>query len=248
MKRNARMLLLLLTAMISIGCGNQDPDDMDGTDDPSDGGTPPGKDYYPLKVGYSWRYLETFDDGSPSNELTYAVTDMRTEDVEGLGKGSVFNVENSVIDDDILDDDEQRVQEIWDDGKRAMRLNHTVYVNIVGDLVPTKIRRYEPGFLRFDRERLEINSPWQETLTRYSDPLEEDKPSLVEERTYTYTVLGVEEQVEVPAGKFTCIKISRVSPADEDNEQKTYWFAEGVGKVKEEDDLSVEELTEYVTE
>ena len=36
----------------------------------------------------------------------------------------------------------------------------------------------------------------------------------------------------MPAGTFSCVRVRRV---DDDNGVKTYWYAAGVGKVKEAD-------------
>jgi hypothetical protein len=54
-------------------------------------------------------------------------------------------------------------------------------------------------------------------------------------------VVAVEEMVTVPAGTFSAVVIEKVGGTS----TKRYWFARGVGKVKEQSGTQVEELTEY---
>jgi hypothetical protein len=59
--------------------------------------------------------------------------------------------------------------------------------------------------------------------------------------TDTWRVVAVEEMVTVPAGTFSAVVIEKVGGTS----TKRYWFARGVGKVKEQSGTQVEELTEY---
>jgi hypothetical protein len=246
----------LFLAWLASSCGNTDPGDQGDTNG-GDGDASPddtsrsdsSEDYYPMKVGNFWKYLETETETSIENTLTYEVTETTTDTFGSLGEKEVFVIENIVIDDDNLDDDEKRVQYVIDNGTRAERLRHYVYVfnTLTMKLELTKERNYEPGFLRFDRSRVAFEEAWTETLTRFSDSKD---TSGVEEKVMVYEleVLAVDELVEVSAGTFNCIKIKRLSGPEYDNETKYYWFAKGVGKVREADDTSIEELLEYRVE
>ncbi len=240
-----------LAALLLLGCGNTDPGKSNDTD--GDAGDPdPEGDYYPMAVGDFWRYLETSepDDGNleATAELTYEVTGTTTDSVNDGAEQEVFVIDNMVnVTADLLEDQEKRIQHISDDGVRSERVRHFVYEYDPFEealSTVTKERWYDPGFLRFDRTQLQLNVSWEETLTRYSDT-KDGSPVEEVSRTYSFTVLAVDEPVQVPAGDFDCIKIQRFSPSDEDDETKTYWFAKGVGKVKEVDKDSTEELIEF---
>ena len=64
--------------------------------------------------------------------------------------------------------------------------------------------------------------------------------------THKYTVVDTHVDIEVPAGKFDSIEIERFNP--DESETRRFWFAPGVGKVREEDTESgaVEELADFV--
>lgn len=52
-------------------------------------------------------------------------------------------------------------------------------------------------------------------------------------RTYATLTRGKEEEVEVPAGKFTAIRVEVAVTRGDDTSQFTQWYAAGVGLVKE---------------
>jgi hypothetical protein len=63
--------------------------------------------------------------------------------------------------------------------------------------------------------------------------------------THKYTVLDVAAKLTVPAGTFTTVKIQRENVTSP--ETKLFWFAAGVGKIREENPTTgaVTELTAY---
>ncbi len=65
------------------------------------------------------------------------------------------------------------------------------------------------------------------------------------DRSQTFTVEATSVEVTVPAGTFDCIQILR--ERDDMTKIKRFWFAAGVGKIKEENTLTgkVEELEVY---
>jgi hypothetical protein len=76
-------------------------------------------------------------------------------------------------------------------------------------------------------------------VTRLGDGTVEEK-----DRTYVWTVRGVNETVTVPAGTFTnAIRIQRDQP-DKEGKLRTYWLVPGIGKVKEEGER-LEELVSH---
>ena len=70
-----------------------------------------------------------------------------------------------------------------------------------------------------------------------------DGLTAVKDQIYEFTVVGTNVQVTVPAGTFTCLKVTRVR-LDKPGTDRTYWLAPDVGKVREEGERT-EELVEY---
>jgi hypothetical protein len=48
----------------------------------------------------------------------------------------------------------------------------------------------------------------------------------------TYTTVKVDEEIEVPAGKFKCVRVEAVSDANGRERKVTSWYAPGVGLVR----------------
>ena len=69
-------------------------------------------------------------------------------------------------------------------------------------------------------------------------------PVVQETVNFRFEVLSVTEEVTVPAGTFITLQLRRTELSG--NEVKDYYFAKGVGKVKEiTQGIKTEELTEY---
>lgn len=214
--------LLLLPALIGIGCGDQEPGQNDAGAG-GDGGPGDTDDYYPLAVGDSWTY-EEIEQGAAAVTLLYEITEETTKTFEhGLGEREVFAMQNTSPGTST----ERRVQYIEDDGVRAVRLSHDVFDD-TGAL--TKRRDYVPGFLRFDRGRLEPGATWTEEVVEYSDSMDGSDVTQVTAR-YRYEIAGSAEPVTVEAGTFSCLHVRRIAITD--GEVKDYYWARGVGKVRE---------------
>jgi hypothetical protein len=104
---------------------------------------------------------------------------------------------------------------------------------------------FSPYRVRLDETapHLATGASWVETHTAAVDNL-----ALGSQKTgsfsVSWTVDSAAETVTVPAGTFTCLRVHRVesgySSADE-----TFWFARGVGKVKETGSTANEDLVSY---
>ncbi len=232
MVKSIRILAILVGLVMGcMGCGATDVGDQD-TDT-----TPVGEDYYPMAVGNSWTYLETFDMGG-SEHLFYEVTGIETVDLPygDLGQQELFALENTFADTPL----EKRIQFIGDDGVRADRLQHLIWDR---DGVLTKQRDFVPGFLRFDRQKVSVGEQWSESVDRFTDL--KDGTAVVQSTViYQYEIIAADEPVTVPAGTFECLKVKRTVTVGTDPEEKIYFFAKGIGKVKEvTTGLKMEELT-----
>ena len=204
----------------------------------------PGGDLYPLAVGDAWLYEET--DGADVTQNQHEVIDrierdFAYDDTDAL---PVFVVEDTFPTGESSDTDVApggwRLEYVHDDGTRVARLRQDVYDD-TGAL--TKTRDYAPGFLRLDRGRIEVGDQWAEEYTRYSDTL--DGSAVTQEVvSYLYEVMAP-ETATVPAGTFDCTVIQRTETIGSSPEIKRYYFAAGVGKVREVTGGKVEELVSY---
>ncbi len=61
---------------------------------------------------------------------------------------------------------------------------------------------------------------------------------------YDVEVVGIEE-IEVPAGKFKCVKLHFNEKRDDEKIEETAWYAEGVGQVKYDGGEYIKELKSY---
>jgi hypothetical protein len=225
------MLPLLLAVPLLSSCGTEEKPPAPNADD-----------LYPLAVGDSWLYRET--DQGDETLIRYEVLALETKTFgHGVGERDVFVIENTFPTGDSGSDTDaaggSRVQFVSDDGTVAPRLRHEVYDT---DGILTKFRDYVPGFLRFDRGKATEGTQWVEELTRYSDPLD-GTGEVEEEESYLYEVMAP-ETVTVPAGTFDCVVWKRIETAST-GETKMYYFAPGVGKVREITGAKVEELLSY---
>jgi hypothetical protein len=111
---------------------------------------------------------------------------------------------------------------------------------------------YDPAFLRFDEawnmdgQTMTLTDNWTQQCVQMSAASKcapgATTPGMT---THTFTVLKASTQMTSPAGTFDTVEIQRVDPATK--ETKLYWFARGVGKVREETPAAqaVEELVSY---
>jgi hypothetical protein len=207
-------------------------------------------DYFPLAVGDYWLYQES-DASGPTGDMRYEVKEQVEHDFQydEAGPLSVFLLETTFPSGTSADTDTVggwRVEYLRDDGTRVARLRQDVY-DATDTL--TKTRDYVPGFLRFDRSQVTVGAQWEETFKRHSDSTPENTGDAIvtEDISYLYEILEP-ETVSVPAGEFDCTVVQRTVTMGASFEIKVYYFAPGVGKVKEVTGDSIEELVEYHVE
>lgn len=191
--------------------------------------------HFPLIPGSSWTYHHENPTKDPWDEIaslqaaTYKGSDAFLLQDEEDAKG------------------EQTTSTLVIDGTGVYRAYREV---AVAGQVAVKTT-YDPGFLRYDEaldtqgEMLELVDGWQqECITNATSNCAPGaiKPGTT---THTFKVVSTSAQVTVGAGTFDTVEIERVNV--EDAELKHFWFALGIGKVRELDVGSgaTEELTEY---
>jgi hypothetical protein len=192
---------------------------------------------FPLVAGAKWTYRHTSLTKDPWNEIA-TMTDTTyegkpafiledEEDAEGAQTQSTFVVQGTGV---------YRAF-------REVRVNGALALQVV----------YDPAFLRYDEGWTEagqsetLDDDWTQTCVMTSIA-SKCAPGAVQtgKTTHKYTVVDTHVEIEVPAGKFDAIEIERFNP--DESETRKFWFAPGVGKVREEDAESgaVEELAEFL--
>jgi hypothetical protein len=241
-RRTISAVFAVAVALV-IGCGTVDKQPL-----------PENTDYFPLAVGNWWLYNET--DNDPDTEwetrpVRHEVVDYIEMDFEYDAEGAlpVFVVENTFPSGG--GDADPRLYFDYDDGSRVVRRRQEVYDKETDVL--SEIREWEPGLLKFDRSQTALGDEWEDEHVSYTISAPPGADVVMESTTYVYQV-GDPESVTVPAGTFDCAVLRRFETSGNNaGELKVYYFAPGVGKVKEVSTpdsglVKVEELAEYHVE
>lgn len=103
---------------------------------------------------------------------------------------------------------------------------------------------YDPGFLRCSNAWTDVGPAQEYFYDRTASDANGQNP-MTEPRGHTFEVVAVGEMVTVPAGTFETIKVERIrTVGTEAGALVWFWFAPGVGKVREERpiEMEIEEL------
>ncbi len=223
-----RILLFSITlcGVALTGCGGGD-DDGSGADAGADGPCGFEDRYLPYQAGYQWSYRVT-DLGNPavttkSQELTMeddselgAVIIQTTTKATGTTTSALKRQADSVV---------RLRQEDRDE---------------LGALERTTV--YDPGQNRLDEapSNLVLGAEWDDVYTvTVTDA--SGAPVSSGERTDHWEVLGVDVECSSPLGDFTCLHLRRQRIAGGVSD-KQFFYAKGIGKVREVNANQVEEL------
>lgn len=184
----------------------------------------------PLKAGNTWTYTVT--DGAEIGTKT--VTIGAVETVGGTGPSKALKASKSTT---LKSSGAQTLS--WQaevDGRVVRYREQSIKKNgTVGD----EVHWAQPN-LRVDNSPAHTVAGATWTETNKETTLEKGE-SFTHDVTDTWTVEAVDVEVKVPAGTFRAIQFKKVS---ESGAIKKFWYARGVGKVKEEGG-QVEELSTY---
>lgn len=194
---------LFAVALLAAGCGSEPPVVID----PGDGAL------YPLEVGNRWTFRITDSSGGVST---------KTQEITGTTMTSGGVMAYVTLTRRAEDKGTRSVQGY--DGERMVRYSEQT---LMGDSVIFDYR-FEPPALRIHSGEREVGATYSDTHDKLKLDVNGDVLE-VEPKTHTFTVEAV-ETIQVPAGDFECVRIARSSSAGTD---KVYWYAPGVGKVKE---------------
>lgn len=236
--RGSAPLALVLAGALGACGGGENNSDIDAGPNDIDGGgtgcdTPLEERLLPLKVGASWTFSVTPAGGGASETKTSSVEAL--EDVGDLKAGiTAFRVRTEKLDGATVS---------WQEDLCDKVVRHREQSFDLGDVLLSD-QIFQPSKLRVDETSAHttMGATW---IDAYSE-IEEDPVTgdvVTTEKSESWTVEAAAESVTVPAGTFTAIKLRRTSDVVGGSD-KTYWFAPGVGKVKETGD-QIEELTEY---
>jgi hypothetical protein len=220
-----RTLPIIYAVMLTaVGCNQQPPPGPPSSCE--EGAIPPeGSLHYPFVDGGSWTYLhERLGDAPWSETIEMHVDDClyRTETV-GDPNGS------------------ERLR--WLDRKGSV-IHRVRKLDVIPGGTEIEVV-YEPGFPRFDDALLELN-PGESITHEYERTERVAGTEDTEPRVQRYTLEATGLDVDVPAGSFSdVVRVRRTR--EPDVESTSFWYAPGVGKIREEELATghVESLTEY---
>lgn len=216
---------------MSIGCGDDAQPGLD-SGDPMACATPLAERLLPLSVGVRWTYdvTDLRTPGSPT--VTKASTVEAFEDVGARKEGTgAFRVRTEKTSGETVSWQEDRCTAIVRHREQSFGSNGTMESD----------QFYMPSKLRVDEspEHLTLGARWTVSYEEIEvDPVAGETRQSKDE---TWSVEAIDESVTVPAGTFVTIQFRKITSGDAD---KRFWFAPGVGKVKEQGE-QLEELRDF---
>lgn len=224
-------LAAILSFPLALACGQEDPETDDAV---------ASDDYYPLVDGATWTYRHSSSGGWDEVVTMEADPD----------DASVF-----LLEDTANPDGEKSISRLQLTDAGVMRLSREAFLVAPNseDLIFSV--EYDPGFLRFDSAWLDAEEGDRETRSyvRTETDVGED-PDAPADREHFYTVESLSDTVVTDAGTFrNCVRIRRrrnwqlPDTTAADAQEKLFYYAPGVGKVKEENltQGNTEELIDY---
>jgi len=186
-----------------------------------------------LVEGASWTY--TVDDGTEVTDKTQSVGPL--EDIGGEKAGTLaYRLTTTKPGGQTIS-----WQEDTGDAVRRHR-----ELDMSGDSFTDEI--YQPYRTRIDETAAHTaeGATWSESYTELVT--DADDVTTTADKVETWTVVAVDEAITVPAGDFCTIHLDRSSTVGGvPGSMKSYWFARGVGKVKEAGENQTEELVSFTT-
>jgi hypothetical protein len=228
--RAGRILLMAMAVSpfaLLAACNQDDPPDAasDG-----DAGVAAGEFLLPWAVDNSWTYQVTGDGEVTTKVVTVGVV----EPVGGSGPNQAVLANRTVT-----AKGEQDETVSWQErvGDRVIRYREQSFKASTGELDIED--HWDPHKLHVDgsADRIVAGANWTESYEETK--IRGEGGTTTAPRTDQWFVKAVDEQVTVPAGTFHAVVFEKKS-----TDTKTYWYAPGVGKVKETGGQT-EELVSY---
>jgi hypothetical protein len=220
----ARSWLGSIVAVALAACGGEDGGaSLDGG---SDGGAVAmtSGSYLPLKIGAKWTYL--VDDNGKLTTKSQAVEAREPVPMrQGLMAYRVVTRKGSDLTDQTVS---------WQEDTGSMIVRHAEDSYRPGAQEPNLRESWTPHKIRLDYrpEKLKVGAEWTVEYTETYLPLPGSATTQV--RIEKWTVDSLNETV-MAGGKVyrNCLRIRRIGTDAGARSDKTYWYARGIGKVKE---------------
>ncbi len=215
-------LLIMLAACGGSGGGTDSNPGPDGSVDPA-------MRYEPWATGAVWSYKLTDPTGALAPQMNKLTTIMGPRDVGGIHAGTTALLVHIEQMDGSKDVYEDLV------GELDIRYK-TVFFDNAGNQTSTDVD--DPYRLKLDESAAHTvtGAAWAETFTETSTG------SPPASKTEQWRVISANEQLTVIAGTYTTLHVRRTSSS---GKIQDYWYARGVGKVKETGGGQEEELMSY---
>lgn len=183
--------------------------------------------YLPYQEGYQWTYRVTDLGSGETPTKTQALTLETDPDLGEVIIQTTSKATGTTV---------SALKREQDSVVRLRQEDRTM----VGDLERTSV--YDPGQVRLDEapDRLVLNAEWDTVYDVTVTEVGGGAP-VVTNRTDHWTVLGVDVECSSPMGSFECLHVRRVRTVGGVSD-KEFFFAKGIGKVREENANQLEEL------
>jgi hypothetical protein len=222
-------------------CGELDPAMLGTGGTGGSGGIGDMSQLFPLKTGNSWTYTVTYTSAeSGVSVIPKTQTVMGEEPVGGTGPNAgvtAFRMVTRKRTDGTL------LTVSWQArvGTRIVRYREQAFF---GD-APYALKRedhWDPAKLRVDEtpDHLVTGATWLETSLQTRMPVASGGTPYTDELDDTWTVVAERQPVTVHGRSYEVLILEKTGA-----DRKTYWWARGIGKVKEVGPDGLEELVSY---
>lgn len=227
--RHSPWLLAIATSSLVACGGGGGGNDPDGPP----GGCPTSGRYLDLPVGASFTYRVT-DVGN--GQVTQKVQTVgATEDVGGAKAGVIANR--------VTTTKPGGMTISWQEDTGDTVVRHREQ-DMSGATLTDEI--YNPSKPRMDdtAAHTAAGASWQVSYQEVVTT--QGQGTTMADKVEDWNIVAVDTMISVPGGEFCTIQVHRVSRVGGTiGSDKTYYFARGIGKIKEEGDSQIEELVTY---
>lgn len=183
--------------------------------------------FLPLKTGLKWTYQVTDLTGGGTEMKETTVGNLETvSNVPGQMAYRIVTRKGGTLADETVSW-QQRT------GKQIARYQEQSYSPGQGGAAPTPtlLEWWTPYKLRVDESKLKQGEQWTVTYKEFSRSNGVD--AMPRDRNEQWRVIGVNVMLTTAAGTYKTLHVGRVGTDQNATSDKQYWFACGVGKVKE---------------
>lgn len=198
----------------AVGCSSSGAATSSAGATPGDGGA---TNYLSLAVGTVWTYdITRTSAGTGQGKIA-----VEAQDTAPMSGQSGVRVRTTLLDGMTL---------AWDQTSSSSVIRYEEQqLDLMGNLLSDK--QYMPDILVLDESaaHLVAGATWTESYKQLKTPSTKGKAT---KEQAVWTVESTDDSVTVPAGTYTCIRVSRTHTTSSTSTTAVEWYAVGVGKVK----------------